>query len=100
MATIGVSNPHVAKYVNTDGTVSYTDVTRLAKAVQFSAEISSGDGSNNLYADNGVAESDKSFEGGTMTKDLAGLWEGEAPARTVNSTDFLYAIRDELEERL
>lgn len=67
MATIGVSKPHVAKYVNTDGTVSYTDVTRLAKAVQFSAEISSGDGSNNLYADNGVAESDKSFEGGTMT---------------------------------
>lgn len=67
MATIGVSKPHVAKYVNTDGTVSYTDVTKLAKAVQFSAEISSGEGSNNLYADNGVAESDKSFVGGTMT---------------------------------
>ena len=67
MATIGVSKPHVAKYVNTDGTVTYTDVTKLAKAVQFSAEISSGEGSNNLYADNGVAESDKSFVGGTMT---------------------------------
>ena len=40
------------------------------------------------------------IEGGTMTKDLAGLWEGEGPARAVTSADFLYAIRDELEKRL
>ncbi|NCB63283.1 MAG: NADP-dependent isocitrate dehydrogenase [Clostridia bacterium] len=40
------------------------------------------------------------IEGGTMTKDLAGLWEGENPANAVNSADFLYAIRDELDKRL
>ena len=40
------------------------------------------------------------IEGGTMTKDLAGLWEGETPANAVNSADFLYAIRDELDKRL
>ena len=35
-----------------------------------------------------------------MTKDLAGLWEGDPPAVTVTSRDFLLAIRDELERRL
>ncbi|MDB7816990.1 NADP-dependent isocitrate dehydrogenase [Intestinimonas butyriciproducens] len=40
------------------------------------------------------------IEGGTMTKDLAGLWEGDTPAVTVTSRDFLLAIRDELERRL
>lgn len=40
------------------------------------------------------------IEGGTMTKDLAGLWEGNTPAVTVTSRDFLLAIRDELERRL
>lgn len=39
------------------------------------------------------------IEGGTMTKDLAGLWEGETPARAVNSLEFLKAIRGELEKR-
>ena len=52
------------------------------------------------FADALEAASIATIESGTMTKDLAGLWEGEAPARTVNSTDFLYAIRDELEKRL
>ena len=40
------------------------------------------------------------IEGGTMTKDLAGLWEGEIPATVVNSRQFLEAIRDELNQRL
>ena len=40
------------------------------------------------------------IEGGSMTKDLAGLWEGEVPAVTLNSRQFLEAIRDELEKRL
>lgn len=39
------------------------------------------------------------IEGGVMTKDLAGLWEGETPARAVSSTDFLKAIREELDRR-
>ena len=52
------------------------------------------------FADAMEAASIATIESGTMTKDLAGLWERETPARTVNSTDFLYAIRDELEKRL
>ena len=40
------------------------------------------------------------IEGGTMTKDLAGLWEGEIPATVVDSRAFLEAIRDQLEQRL
>ena len=40
------------------------------------------------------------IEGGTMTKDLAGLWEGDIPATPVDSRAFLEAIRDQLEQRL
>ena len=40
------------------------------------------------------------IEGGTMTKDLAGLWEGKSPAKAVTSVAFLKAIRGELEKRL
>jgi isocitrate dehydrogenase len=40
------------------------------------------------------------IEGGTMTGDLVGLWEGEVPARKVSSMDFLKAVRSELEQRL
>ena len=40
------------------------------------------------------------IESGVMTKDLVGLWEGETPAKGVNSLDFLKAIRTRLEETL
>ncbi len=40
------------------------------------------------------------IEGGVMTKDLAGLWEGETPARAVSSLGFLKAVREELDKRL
>ena len=40
------------------------------------------------------------IEGGTMTKDLAGLWEGETPANAVDSREFLKAIAAELDKRL
>ena len=40
------------------------------------------------------------IEGGTMTKDLAGLWEGDIPANPVDSRVFLEAIRNQLEQRL
>lgn len=39
------------------------------------------------------------IEGGTLTKDLAGLWEGETPT-VVNSKDFILAIRKTLEKML
>ena len=37
------------------------------------------------------------IEGGAMTKDLAGLWEGSAPAKTLTTGEFLAAIREKLE---
>ena len=40
------------------------------------------------------------IESGVMTKDLSGLWEGETPARSVTSAEFLQAIRAELDKRL
>ena len=39
------------------------------------------------------------LEGGTMTKDLASLWEGPKPT-VVNSHEFILAIRAELERLL
>ena len=36
------------------------------------------------------------IESGVMTGDLAGLWEGEAPAKKVTSLEFLQAIRAKL----
>ena len=40
------------------------------------------------------------IEGGTLTKDLAGLLEPGNRANVVNSTEFIHAIRERLEERL
>jgi isocitrate dehydrogenase len=37
------------------------------------------------------------IEGGTMTKDLAGLWEGGQPAKQVSSLGFIQAVRATLE---
>jgi len=66
MAVIGVSRPYYGIYVNTDGVVTYTGGAVFAKAIDFSSKIESGD-DNNLYADNSIAESDRSFGGGTMS---------------------------------
>lgn len=66
MATIGVSKPYYGKYVNTDGVITYTGGAIFAKAIEFSASIDSGD-DNNLYADNAIAESDRSFGGGSIS---------------------------------
>lgn len=66
MATIGVSKPYYGVYKNTDGVITYTDGAVFAKAIEFSASIESGD-DNNLYADNVIAESDRSFGGGTIS---------------------------------
>ena len=52
------------------------------------------------FADKLEAACVATIEGGTMTKDLAGLWEGKTPARAVNSLEFLKAVRTELDRRL
>ena len=42
----------------------------------------------------------ETIEGGTMTKDLAVLWEGETPALPVTTTEFLSQIRAKLDNLL
>ena len=49
-----------------------------------------------VFADKLEAAAVATIEGGTITRDLAGLWEGETPARAVDSRAFLEAIREEL----
>ena len=49
------------------------------------------------FADRLEAATIATIEGGVMTKDLVGLWEGETPARGVTSLEFLRAIRARLE---
>ncbi len=52
------------------------------------------------YADKLEASVIEVIESGVMTGDLVGLWEGENPARKVNSGEFLKAIREKLEAKL
>lgn len=66
MATIGLSRPYYAKYANTNGVTSYSGGGVVGGAVEFSASIDSGE-SNDLYADNAIAETDRSFGGGTLS---------------------------------
>jgi hypothetical protein len=66
MATIGVSKPYYGIYNNNNGVISYSDGGVFAKAIEFSSKIDSGE-DNNLYADNGIVESDRSFGGGTLS---------------------------------
>ena len=42
----------------------------------------------------------ETIESGVMTKDLAGMWEGAVPARSVTSVEFLKAVRTRLDALL
>ena len=66
MAKIGSSKPYYAIYSNTGTTVTYSNGGVIGKYTEFSLELEDGD-NNILYADNGPAESDNSFAGGTAT---------------------------------
>ncbi len=66
MATIGLSRPYVARYSNVGSSVSYSGGRLLGKATELSVELSEGD-NNIFYADNGPAESDTRFSGGTLS---------------------------------
>ncbi|MBM6938155.1 NADP-dependent isocitrate dehydrogenase [Pseudoflavonifractor phocaeensis] len=52
------------------------------------------------FADQLEAACITTIESGTMTGDLAGLWEGKHPAKAVDSHTFLEAIRDQLDKNL
>lgn len=66
MATIGVSKPYYALYGNVGNQVSYSDGDVLGKATEVDVSIETSE-DNNLYADNGIAEADRAFSGGTLT---------------------------------
>lgn len=72
MATIGLSKPYYAIYNNDGGTVRYADGGVIGKYTEFTLELEGGD-ANVLYADNGPAESDQQFAGGTATVTTAEL---------------------------
>lgn len=66
MATIGLSKPYIATYNSVGDVVTYNGGCLVGKAVEMNIELEGGD-TNILYADNGPAESDSQFAGGTLT---------------------------------
>ena len=90
MAVIGVSQPKYAVYTNNGGTISYGTVKPLGKATEVNIEITSSS-DNNLYADNAIAETEHTFQDGTLTlntddlsqtasKDILGIIESPLSA--------------------
>lgn len=66
MATIGLSKPMFGIYKNTSGTVSYSGGGSLGAATEVNLEIETSE-DNNLYADNGIVETDRTFSNGSLT---------------------------------
>lgn len=66
MATIGVSKPYYAVYGVTGNVVSYSNGGKLGKLTEVNLEIETSE-DNNLYADNTIAETDRTFSNGTLT---------------------------------
>lgn len=92
----GFSMPYVARYSATGGTVTYSEVMRLARGVSVSLEPEVGD-DNRFYADNIAAETAPgTFTGGTVNLTVDGLLEaaerfimGLPEAKTVNGVSVL-----------
>lgn len=69
----GFSNPYVAIYSESGGTVSYASGQILARGVNVDLSVDSAD-DNNFYADNVIAESATGqFGGGSVTLTVDGL---------------------------
>lgn len=66
MATIGLSKPYFSVYSAAGTTVSYSNGAVMGKATEANIDIDTTE-DNNLYADNAVAETDRTFAGGTLT---------------------------------
>lgn len=66
MAVIGLSKPYYGVYSASGTTVSYASGAVMGKATEANIEIDTTE-DNNLYADNAIAETDRSFAGGTLT---------------------------------
>ena len=66
MAKVGLSKPYYAVYSEGSGTPTYSAGAVMGKATEANIEIDTAD-NNNLYGDNGIAETDVLFAGGTLT---------------------------------
>lgn len=66
MATIGVSKPYYATYGVEGNVVSYSAGGKMGKLTEINLEIETSE-DNNLYADNAIAETDRTFSNGTLT---------------------------------
>lgn len=68
MAIIGVSRPKYAIYGYNEETktITYSDGGSLGKATEVDVTINTSE-DNNLFADNGMAETDRQFTDGTIT---------------------------------
>ena len=69
MPQFGLRGIKVAKYVNTNGVISYTDRQEVGKAMQANFELRRAEG--RLYAEDGLAEYMTSATGGTVSLGVA-----------------------------
>lgn len=90
MAIIGVSKPYYAKYSAVNGVVSYSGGGLMGMMTSVDVVIE-GSEDNNLFGDNGVAETDRTFTSGTLTLSTTDL----SPEIT---KDLLGVVSQELEE--
>lgn len=66
MSVIGVSYPYYAIYHNEGDVVTYSNGGELGRMTEVDVVINTSE-DNNLYANNGIAETDRQFTDGTLT---------------------------------
>lgn len=66
MATIGLSKPYYAIYSASGNTITYSNGGVLGKATEANITINTTE-DNNLYADNSIAETERTFSDGSLT---------------------------------
>lgn len=70
----GFSFPIVAKYVNNNGTITYTDGMDLARGIDVDPQIETANENNTLWANNRAAEEgQRKFRRGTLNLGVDGL---------------------------
>lgn len=97
MAIIGVSKPYFAKYAESEGTVTYSGGGILGRVQSVDVTINTSD-SNDLYLDNVLSESERTFSDGDLTI-AADAMSQEASAAVLGITpkalDSISGITDE-----
>lgn len=102
MASIGLLKPRVALYTETNGTVTYSGLKTLAKAISHSLTLNNSDPVI-LYADDGAAESIGGFSSGTLTlgvdklpADICGMIFGITPETSTTPAGSIVAFDDDM----